>query len=418
MSETLEVYWGATLAGRLRQDEARLEFQYDAAWLTSEQAIPLSIRLPLRKEPFDDAACRVFFANLLPEGSTRALISRKLGISQGNDFKLLETLGGECAGALAILPEGGAARAEGRYEPITRQELDAIIKAMPETPLLVAREDLRLSLAGAQQKIPLYFDGNDFFLPHGAAPSSHILKPAIPGFPGIVQNEAFCMDLARQAGLPVPSSMIIAGEQPFFLIERYDRRRAADGMLTRVHQEDFCQALGVGHSRKYEAEGGPGLKACFELIGDRGTQPVVDKMTMLRWVIFNYLIGNCDAHAKNLSMLIGREDYRLAPLYDLLSTKVYGSLSPKFAMRIGGQWRGDWVNKEHWRKLAEDAGVGERAVSDLCVEMGDAVAKLAEPAAAVFAEKHGERETLDKITKHIRSASTKLLEIFQRDPRD
>lgn len=414
MTETLSVYWGTKLAGQLRYGEkASLEFQYDSGWLAFEEAIPISIRLPLRTESFDNEACRIFFANLLPEGNTRALIARKLGVSEGNDFKLLEALGGECAGALAILPEGGAAQTKGRYEPISHEELDAMIEQMPQNPLLVAREDLRLSLAGAQQKMPVYFDGGKFFLPHGASPSSHILKPAISGFPGIVENEAFCMELARQAGIPVPVSTVIKGKHPFYLIERYDRRKDAEGELLRVHQEDFCQALGVGYGRKYEADGGPGLKACFGLVTDHGTQPVVDKMTMLRWVIFNYLIGNCDAHAKNLSMLITRDDYRLSPLYDLLSTRAYGSLSPKFAMRIGGQHRGDWVHKEHWQKLANEAGVGAKAVFDLCAEMGETVPKLAQPAAAAFAAEHGERETLDKIAKNVAAASKKMMEVLR-----
>ena len=284
-----------------------------------------------------------------------------------------------------------------------------MIEQMPQNPLLVAREDLRLSLAGAQQKIPVYFEGGKFFLPHGSSPSSHILKPAIPGFPAIVENEAFCMELAHEAGIPVPASTVIKGEHPFYLVERYDRREEPDGKLARVHQEDFCQGLGYSHGRKYEADGGPGLKACFALIAEHGTQPVIDKMIMLRWVIFNHLIGNCDAHAKNLSMLITRAEYRLSPLYDLLSTRAYGSLSPKFAMRIGGQYRGDWVLKEHWQRLAEEAGVGPKAVLDLCAEMGEAVPKLAHPLAAAFAAEHGELEALTNISKKIASTANKML---------
>ncbi len=410
MSETLNVRWGTRLVGKLRLDEkARLEFQYDSGWISSEEAVPISLRMPLRAEPFDDEACRVFFANLLPEGNTRGLIARKLGVSEDNDFKLLEALGGDCAGALSIFPEGGAARTEGRYEPISRGELDAMIEGMPRNPLLVAHEDLRLSLAGAQQKIPVYFDGGKFFLPHGAFPSSHILKPAISGYPGIVENEAFCMELARLVGIPVPASAVIKGKRPFYLIERYDRRKEADGKLSRVHQEDFCQALGVGYSRKYEAEGGPGLKVCFGLLAERGSQPIIDKMNMLRWVIFNYLIGNCDAHAKNLSILITRRDYRLSPFYDLLSTRVYGHLSLKFAMKIGGQYREDWVRGEHWQKLAEQAGVGARAVLELCLEMGERLPKLAEASVSAF----GARETLEQITKHIASASKKMLAVLK-----
>lgn len=414
MAETLDVCWGTKLAGRLRQgDRGGLEFQYVPEWLSDTDAIPVSLRLPLQPELFDDEACRVFFANLLPEGSPRRLIARKLGISESNDFKLLEALGGECAGALAILPEGQRASGQGSYEPLAREELDLMIEQMPKNPLLLAHDGLRLSLAGAQQKIPVFYEDGKFYLPHGPFPSSHILKPAIPGFEGVVENEAFCMELARRAGLPVPASMVVRGKQPFYLIERYDRRRDGEGRLSRLHQEDFCQALGFSHGRKYEADGGPGLKECFGLVTEHGTQPALDKMAMLRWVVFNFLTGNCDAHAKNLSMLIRREDYILSPHYDLLSTRAYGQLSPKFAMRLGGQYRADWVMKEHWERLAEEAGVGAKAVLDLCREMGEEVPELARPLADAFIAEYGAEQTIGKVLRNISSAAKKMMAVLK-----
>jgi len=414
MSSKLNVYWGVKLAGHLREDDAgRVEFQYAPGWLSDGEAMPISIRLPLRPEPFDNDTCRIFFGNLLPEGRTRALITGKLGISESNDFKLLEVLGGECAGALSILPEGQEASASGSYEPLSRKDLDTMIEEMPQNPLLLSHEDIRLSLAGAQQKIPLYYEDGKFFLPHGSYPSSHILKPAIPDFESIVENEAYCMQLARQLEFPVPACAVIGGKHPFYLIERYDRRRGPDGKLVRLHQEDFCQALGYSYGRKYEADGGPGMKACLDLIDAQSNQPALDKMIMLRWTIFNYLIGNCDAHAKNLSMLIAREDYRLSPLYDLLSTRVYGKLSQKFAMRLGGQYRSDWVSKEHWEKLAGEAGIGAKAVFDLCRELGEKAPAAADMLSRSFTKEHGAKETIDKIVKNISSTSKKLIEVLK-----
>ncbi|MFA6318229.1 MAG: HipA N-terminal domain-containing protein, partial [Elusimicrobiota bacterium] len=226
MSETLSVFWGTSLAGRLSQeDKGGFAFQYTPEWLSNPAAVPLSIRLPLRSEPFDDETCRVFFINLLPEGATRTLIARKLGISESNDFKLLEALGGECAGALSLLPEGQAASGQGSYEPLPQDELDKMIEQMAQSPLLVAHEDLRLSLAGAQQKLPVLFRDGRFYLPHGASPSSHILKPEIPGLESIVENEAFCMRLAAECGLPVPQAVFLKGKHPVYMVERYDRRR-------------------------------------------------------------------------------------------------------------------------------------------------------------------------------------------------
>ncbi|MBI3296731.1 MAG: type II toxin-antitoxin system HipA family toxin [Elusimicrobia bacterium] len=414
MSGVLDVYWGARLAGRLREDDGgRFEFRYDPGWLGDPEAMAISIRMPLRPEPFDEAVCRVFFGNLLPEGPTRRLITGKLGISESNDFKLLEALGGECAGALSILPEGRTAEESGDYAPLAREELDRMISEMPRNPLLLASEDLRLSLAGAQQKIPVYYEDGKFYLPRGAKLSSHIVKPAIPDLADVVENEAFCMELARGLGLPAPASTVIGGKHPFYLIERYDRRRGEDGGLERLHQEDFLQALGYPYGKKYEADGGPGLRACFGLVGDHSTQPALDKMVMLRWVIFNNLIGNCDAHAKNLSMLIERGNYRLTPLYDLLSTRVYGRLSPKFAMRVGGQYRSEWVHKEHWEKLAEEAGVGAKAVIDACRELGESAPAAAENAAAGFVKAHGAEETISKIARSVSVMSKKLLEVLK-----
>jgi serine/threonine-protein kinase HipA len=410
MSGVLNVYWGTKLAGRLREDEGgHLEFLYESSWLGDPEAAPISIRLPLRPEPFDEPTSRIFFGNLLPEGPTRRLITGKLGISESNDFKLLEALGGECAGALSILPEGQKASESGDYAPLPREELDRMIEEMPHNPLLLASEDLRLSLAGAQQKIPVYYEDGKFFLPRGANPSSHIIKPAIPDLADVVQNEAYCMELARRLGLPAPASAVIGGKHPFYLIERYDRRRGENGRLHRLHQEDFLQALSYPYGKKYESDGGPGLKACFDLVGDQSTQPALDKMIMLRWVIFNHLIGNCDAHAKNLSMLVTREDYRLTPLYDLLSTRVYGRLSAKFAMRVGGQYRSESVHKEHWERLAEEAGVGAKAVIDACRELGESAPAAAEKAAAESTKAHGAEGTIGKIAKNVSAMSKKML---------
>lgn len=414
MADALDVYWGESLIGQLRFGEGRgFCFQYDAGWLSLESAIPLSVRLPLREELFSHEVCRVFFSNLLPEGNVRALVARKLGISEANDFKLLEALGGECAGALSLLPEGEKPVAEGGYESVSGDELDRMIEEMPRVPLLLARDELRLSLAGAQQKLPIFFGGGKLSLPTGGSPSSHILKPGVRDFPELVQNEAFCMRLARTAGIPVPDVSIWKGREDVLLVERYDRQAGERGHLIRAHQEDFCQALGHSHSNKYEGEGGPSLERCFSLIDGHGTQPVLDKRTLLRTVVFNYLIGNCDAHGKNFSMLISRDEYRLAPAYDLVSTRAYPHLSPKMAMRLGGQLRSESVRKENWEALAGHADVATRAVLNICREMGEKVPKAAEALAGELSEKHGGHETLDLIQKYIARQADRLLRLLK-----
>lgn len=410
MSDTLQVYWGKNIVGQLRMaDKGDFSFQYAEEWLESASATLLSIRLPLRKEPFPDSVCRFFFSNLLPEGNVRALIARKLGISETNDFELLKALGGDCAGAISLLPEEQKVSDKGDYERITPKELDAMIEGMFSSPLLVWKEELRLSLAGAQQKLPVYIEDGKIYLPRGANPSSHILKPRITGFGQIIENEAFCMLLAKKYGLPVPEATILKGKQPIYLVERYDRKRDAQGKPVRLHQEDFCQALGFSYARKYETEGGPNLEKCFSLLLDHGTQPILDKKVLIQWIVFNYMIGNCDAHAKNISMLITKESYRLAPLYDLVSTAVYPSLSAKFAMKIGGENRPEWMLPRHWERLAADAGVSAKATLAICQEMSETLPDKAVQLAKKFIGQYGGQEIVKKICKNISLLSKKTL---------
>jgi serine/threonine-protein kinase HipA len=272
MADSLSVFWETRLVGALRLGSKReFLFEYDPSWLARKDALPLSVRLPKREEPFGDEETRPFFANLLPEARVRDLIAGRLGVSTANDFKLLEALGGECAGAIALLSEGEAPSDDGEYEAVSAEDIGRMITEMPTRPLLTARGGLRLSLAGAQNKLPVFVDGDTLFLPKGSASSSHILKPQIPEFAGTVENEAFCMKLAGQAGLPVPKAKIWDGKA--FLIERYDRFGTGKNPR-RLHQEDFCQALGFGYDQKYQSEGGPGSagrgrKACWGIYRPR-----------------------------------------------------------------------------------------------------------------------------------------------------
>jgi len=259
-----------------------------------------------------------------------------------------------------------------------------------------------LSLAGAQNKLPVFVDGDKLFLPRGSASSSHILKPQIPEFPNTVENEAFCMRLAGQVGLPVPKTRIWDGKA--FLIERYDRTGKNP---RRLHQEDFCQALGFGYDQKYQSEGGPGLKDCFALIEEHSAEPAVDKGRLIRWNVFNALIGNCDAHAKNLSLLYAEDGIRLAPFYDLMSTRIYPSLSEKLAMKIGGENRPDWVMRRHWERMAGEAGVAPRAVLGACEELARDLPGAAGKLAGEFAAP-GAAATIGKIAELVGKSAARL----------
>lgn len=365
MTSGLLVRIGDNVVGRLWLDgKKRFCFHYDTQWLERSR-IPLSLSLPLRSDPYLDDESHPFFANLLPEEKIRAVIARNLGVSLNNDYGLLERIGGDCAGAVSLHPGNGDMQAgPGSYRQLSPDKLNAIIAELPQRPLLAGEKGIRLSLAGAQKKLPVFFDGQNFHLGYGNAPSNYIIKPAIENLDGTVENEAFCMALAHGIGLDVPPSFIHQhGETRVFVIKRSDRVAISDTTM-RLHQEDFCQALGIPPEYKYESEGGPALAACFGLLRRTSVRSGKDVLSLLNWVIFNFLIGNSDAHGKNISLLLLPEGPQLAPFYDLLSTRIYAhyGLTEGLAMKIGGESDPGAVRKRHWVQFAEEIGVKPRLV--------------------------------------------------------
>ncbi|MCX6967647.1 MAG: type II toxin-antitoxin system HipA family toxin, partial [Verrucomicrobia bacterium] len=353
MARILHIWLSDRLVGELQQDDSgQLRFRYAGEWLALPDAVPLSVSLPLRAEGFSQKLARPFFAGLLPEEANRALIAKSFGVSKNNDFALLDRIGGECAGAVSLMPEGipPTGSEPGAYEAIDEATLAQLLAELPKHPLLAGKAGLRLSLAGAQNKMAIARVGDGYALPLNGAPSTHILKPPSPHFAGLIENECFCMKLAAAVGLKVAAVRIGRAQDSSFLeIERYDRRHLSDGTLERIHQEDFCQALGVAPEMKYQSEGGPGLKRCFELVRSVSSAPAVDLLRLFDAVLFNYLIGNGDAHGKNFSLLYDGGEIRLAPLYDLVCTQAYPELSKTMAMKIGGERNPDSVVARNWR---------------------------------------------------------------------
>jgi serine/threonine-protein kinase HipA len=389
MSKILDVYLSGALAGRLVQTDAgRLEFTYDPGWVGSPHAASLSQSLQLRAEPFDHDACRPFFAGLLPEGELRTRIAAVVGISARNDFAFLEQLGGECAGAVTLLPEGAPyPKPEAfRSRPLDEHDLAEVLRRLPGRPLLAGEAGVRLSLAGAQAKIAVLVEGDRLALPLDGAPSSHIVKAKIAGFPDTVRNEAFCLRLARRLDLSaVDAAVGVAEDEPYLLVTRYDRIRSADHGLVRLHQEDFCQALARPPELKYQSEGGPTLADCFALVRRTSTRPAIDLMALLDAVVFNALVGNHDAHAKNYSLVYTRESAALAPLYDVVSTVVYPELSTRLAMRIGGQPELARVMPRHWDRMAEATGLAAPALKRRVAALAERAEAEAERAAEELA---------------------------------
>ncbi len=350
----LDVYLNAVQVGKLAQNnQGSLSFTYAPEFLHHATS-SISLCLPLRAEPFMGPEVKAFFSGLLPDDIAKQKIARYLGLSEKNSFALLQALGGECAGALSLYPEGHPPPLynDKDIEILDDAKLRDILELLKRHPLLVGEDKIRLSLAGAQNKLPVGFENNRVALITGGAPTTHILKPALDHIQDSVYNELFCMHLAEKIGIAVPKAMILfVGDIPCYIVERYDRKKNQKGSIERIHQEDFCQALGIPPEIKYEREGGPGIAKCLDIINMHFVKPALDQRNFLNIVIFNYLIGNADAHGKNFSLLYRERKPQLAPAYDLLSTAVYPNLSPKMAMKIGGRYDPNDVFLRHWQRI-------------------------------------------------------------------
>ena len=381
MAHELDVWLFAERVGTLALMDGRLNFCYTPAWLSHQNAVALSASLPLQAGPFDDRKTRPFFAGLLPEGQMRRLIAQQFQVSGQNDFALLDHIGGECAGAVTFLEPGQALPAPTGNDDVqwlSDDEVIAILDELPRRPMLAGKDGLRLSLAGAQDKLPVVFDGARIGLPMGGAPSSHILKPAIHAVQDSVINEGFCMALAEAMQLkPAKSKVHRVLDRSFLLVERYDRLIDGQGYRQRLHQEDFCQALGVVPEMKYQNEGGPDLAQCFDFVR-RATRPSAPQiLRLLDCVIFNALIGNHDAHAKNFSLLYSGKAPVLAPFYDTLSTAVYPTLTPKMAMKIGGKYKFSEIQARHWERFAESVGLTKALARRRILELAKSLPAMA-----------------------------------------
>ncbi|MGB4407472.1 MAG: type II toxin-antitoxin system HipA family toxin [Sphaerochaeta sp.] len=375
-------------------------FSYDSEYLGSPHARALSHSLALRPEEFSSKECLPFFSGLLPDGEMKRKISEFLHVSESSTLKLLEALGGECAGSITLsdqekeysgpsrFPEGPPF--ESKYRRLVDSELSAMVGRMDYRPLLTGASGLRLSLAGAQQKLALARFEGDWYLPLGGSPSNHILKPSRYPYPDLAVNEYICMQVASMCGIPVPSTELFLLEgTPVYVIERYDRTLHAGKSLSieRIHQEDACQALGIMPDRKYESDGGPSFSQIVSLIHDIAASPILEIRTILSLSIFNFLMGNCDAHGKNISFLYagqgeeGKRSETLAPLYDLVSTTVYEDLSSKLSMKIGGEYRIERIRRNHFLTLGKDVQVGrsymEKLLDTMILSVSKALDKIA-----------------------------------------
>jgi serine/threonine-protein kinase HipA len=363
----LNIWVGSELAATLQANEGSFALHYAPAWEAGAKAFAFSPHLPLGQVT-QGAAVKHFFSNLLPEGQPLEALSRAHQVSQYDVFGMMRKVGRDCAGALVITDEDTAPPEEkvfnaADYEEVSRQELQERIAQSREqdVPLMFWRGKRRMSLPGVQNKIGVYIaqDGS-LWLPRDGAPTSHILKIGNARHPDMAANEYTCMRLARSIGLPVPQVIYMELPEPVILVQRYDRAWTPDGGLRRIHQIDACQALNIPPEQKYEephyetAPPGPTFAQLLAL-HKLGQVPASAHVLMLQWLMFNTLIGNSDAHAKNFSFLVSEKGLQAAPLYDLVSGLRYGYQD--MAQSIGGETHPGAITAQDWKRLAKDCDI-------------------------------------------------------------
>ena len=311
-----------------RRERNGFVFQYHSQYLRRADAVPLSHRMPCREEPFSTATTERWFDALLPEGLRRERLARLVGAHRVDTWTLLVAAGAECAGAVQVLPPEHRHTTPYLHD-LSDEGLSRLLEP-PTEPIAQIGRAARISIAGAQDKLVLFrHPEGRWAVPMHGHPSTHILKPRHPDLPALVQNEHWCMEVTRLAGLDVATTHIeTVQDREVLVIERYDRRRgAASGAVERLHQEDLAQALGA--RAKYQAEGGPSTYDFFGV-------PGIDRDALFDRLMMNWLLGNCDAHAKNYSVLEpGTRSARLAPAYDVVSTEAYPELDRTLATATG-----------------------------------------------------------------------------------
>jgi len=365
MRERLNVYYAGRLAGSLEYDDGRrcFAFAYDAGYLASEEAMPLSLSLPLREEPAGVLESRYFFENLLPPETVRRRLEKVIHVSWNNVFGMLKALGGDCAGAISLYAEEDGPHSESeRLRRLSDDEADEILKSLPQRPLLAEKIDgYRISGAGAQDKLIARLVGGQVVLPLYGAPSTHILKPEIARLHETVANECFCQKLAAAVGLAAAESGIVGiRSSSYYWTKRYDRLDDGE-KVQRLHQEDFCQAMRYDPEKKYESEGGPSAARCLGFIRESGLG--VSAMTrFLDDFIYNFLIGNADAHAKNYAILYEGGRPTVAPLYDAMCTAVYRGVPTALAMKVGGCAEMSEVRRAQFAAMGEKAKIRPQLV--------------------------------------------------------
>lgn len=356
-------------------------FSYNDKYLSAGNPAPISVSLPLQNDPFSPNQTRNYFESLLPEGFSRRAVADWIKVDEMDYLTILSFLGRECLGAVKIVEDEDVSESD--YELLTESRIKELAAegATKSTQILV---ETHLSLTGATGKVGLYYDedSDKWYLPKGNAPSTHIVKQSHVRLKQIVLNEQLCCLTAKNLGIDVPESFILnkgdSDDEMLLATKRYDRVLSDDKYISglprplRLHQEDFAQALSILPNDKYEKKPSGYMKRMFELIRNNSSNPIADQRALLRSIIFNYLIGNTDCHVKNYSLLYGADlrSKRLAPIYDLVATRVYKTTS-EMSFYIGGELDIERIGRTNFEKSANEIGVSGRMILSIFDEVAE-----------------------------------------------
>jgi len=409
---TLPVYFEQRLVGAIDIDKSGPGFRYDADWVLLRGAFPISITMPLTPGRICAKIFLPWAANLLPENEQLRTLGQILGMARSDVIGLLSAIGGDTAGALSIGQPGRTATVQ--WRPIeSSADLERLIDDLPNKPFLVGEEGVSMSLAGGQTKLAVAVDeAGRICVPMNGSPSTHILKPDMPRLYGSVQNEAFCLTLARRMKIPTPHTTTgQAGNRTYLLTRRYDRTDVG-GRWRRLHQEDYCQALGKPPSAKYETNQtgicGPTLPEMFDLTR-RHMRPS-EILRLLDMVIFNVLVCNTDAHAKNYSIMLRGNGASLAPMYDVICADVWNNVTKSMVQKIGGTSRADHLKEGQWQQFAAGCGLNPAQVLDRVGALAkSAIAELGAAETQVAAMPAGRHPILSHTRQAIERRARALL---------
>jgi serine/threonine-protein kinase HipA len=422
---TLTVWIGDQVAGHLHHHPTtnRFAFAYADAWREARDAFVLGPQLPL-KAPDDQspdqhsAIVRQFFENLLPEGDALDHAAQAHGVSKSNLLGLIHALGRETAGAIRLTAGDVATLTEGpeQLREVTREELSQRIRERAQLPFSVWDQQVRLSIAGYQDKIAVYEHDGRLFLVNGGPKASTVIvkpvptRPALASLPG---NEFMCMQLARAAGLPVADTWLEHVPEPVLFVRRFDRKETPKG-VERLHLIDGCQLLGLSVGMKYERPYGDGpdvrnirdgasLRALFQAINQHSLQPAVDRLALLRWAIFQVLIGNTDAHGKNLSFFVQPSGVSLAPAYDMVCIPALkdAQLSSTLAMAVGDAFTEADITPFDWAQLGQQAGLRPSAMAQQMTGLIGKVTDALKVASEEVQKRGVGQAPIDAISQHV-----------------